>query len=73
MMTHRLHVAGNLPIETLVARQLPTNVAFQHTVRPVIILTLQLSVCVVCTSGRSQEASRPQLMNVRSFLCKAKV
>ena len=24
MMTHCLHVAGNLPIKTLVARQLPT-------------------------------------------------
>ena len=25
MMTHPLHVAGNLPIKTLVARQLPTT------------------------------------------------
>ena len=30
MMTHPLHVAGNLPIKTLVARQLPTNVGV-HT------------------------------------------
>ena len=32
MMTHSIHVAGDLPIETLVARLLPTNKIIVHAV-----------------------------------------
>ena len=37
MMTHHLHIAGNLPIKTSVARQLPTNIhthTHSHTQTP---------------------------------------
>ena len=30
IMTHPLPIAGKLPIETLVARQLPTNIHVSH-------------------------------------------
>ena len=51
MMTHCLHVAGNLPIKTLVARQLPTITHAHHNLIHI------LKKCMPCSQSHSNPAS----------------
>ena len=66
MMTQPLPIAGKLPIKTLVARQLPTNICVvcantcTHTldIHVIVISRARGMYGIYCTEARGREAAR---------------